>query len=393
MLIKGDFKGNGINVSKANRLQELKHFYLEPDNFYTLKHKFKPESLDFVYSEDINDTKFFKILLKEWFYSIKTKGKIIVQIKDNKILNFEQLIKTINLLLGGKGKIVLQDKKEGVIVYEKTSPALERGDSIDKWSFGIITDGSKIDVLEQQIQSIINLKIPCFEIIVCGPYSPSKKYKKYVKVIPFEYKIAWITRKKNLICQKAKYENMVITHNRFNFDKNWFKGIKKYGNYFEVLNCKILSQSGKRCGDWSTYGHTIRNRWINYIGQLDYRDWDENLLINGSFYILKKSVWRQCPWDESLVWGQKEDDALSCSFHAHGVVPRFNIYSIVYTFPEHYGYLSNHNYHFNKYRLGKLKFYWSAKYFARRIERIMRKYLKLGLVRESTTGYGEWKPK
>lgn len=384
--------GNGVNVSKNNSFTNIKHLYLEPNNFYTLRDKISLESLDFIYSEDVNDTKFFRILLKEWFYALRVGGKLIIKLKENGILDFYKLLKEIPLLLGRKGKIIYSDKNEKIVIYQKNKLALENGDSINNWSFGIITDGSKKETLEEQIQSIVNLKIPHFEVIVCGQYNPSKKYG-FVKVIPFTHKIAWITKKKNLICKKAKYENLVITHNRFNFDKDWFTGIKKYGNYFEVLNCQILSPSGKRCGDWSTYGHSITNRWINYIGQLDYKDWDENLLINGSFHTLKKSVWKLCPWDESLIWGQKEDDKLSYDFHINGFVPRFNIYSIVHTFPEKYGYLSDHNYTFNKYHLGKLKFSLTWKYFARKMERLVRKYFRVGLIRESTGQYGEWKPK
>jgi len=377
-------KGKGVDVSEVFYLENLKgakHFFKEPNNFYNLRRDFKAESLDFVYSCDINKTKFFKILLKEWFYAIKVNGKIIIRIKDNEILSFEKLVKTINLLIGEKGRIVLENVKEGIIIYQKLGPALEKDDSIDRWSFGIITNGSKEDALERQIESIIDLKIPFFEIIICGPYKPKKKYKKHVKVIPFNYRLAWITRKKNLICKKAKYENMSITHNRFNYDNNWYAGMKKYGNYFEVLTCRILSPSGRRAGDWITNGSDISNRWINEMGLLQYHDWDENLTINGSFHIFKKSAWKKVPWDEAFTYGQNEDDKLSYDFHKNGIVPRFNPYSTMHTFPEKYGNW-NFTYTFNSQRLGKIPFKFSVKYFQRRIERFSRKHFKIGFVKK-----------
>ena len=270
-------------------------------------------------------------------------------------------------------------KKGGRLIIKKLRPSLTGGDSIDKWSFGILTDGSKEEVLEKQIESIISLHIPHFEIIVCGSYKPKQKFSNYVKVIPFRHKIAWITKKKNLIAKKAKYENLVITHNRFTFDKDWYNGMKKYGNYFEVLTCKILSLSGRRAGDWITKGIDLKNKWYNKMGLLQYRDWDENLNTNGSFYILKKSVWKKCPWDESLVWGQYEDDKLSYDFYKNGVVPRINIFSTVHTFPERYGdwfWI----YTFNKKRLGKIPFSFSLRYFQKQLNYLMRKYTKFGFV-------------
>ena len=303
--------------------------------------------------------------------------------KSNKILNFDKLIDESKLLLGEKTKIIekIKTSEGGIIVLEKIKNVLEKNDSIDKWTFGIITNGSKEDVLENQIDSILALNVPNFEIIICGPYNPKTKYKKFVKTIPFKPKIAWITLKKNLICKKAKYENLVITHNRFNFDKNWHEGMKKYGNFFEVIVCKILSPSGKRAGDWITHGTDIRNQWVNQMGLLQYKDWDENLVINGSFHILKKAVWKKCPWDDSLIYGQSEDDKLSLDFHRKGIVPRFNLYSTMHTFPERYG-----NWHwiytFNNKRLGKIPFEFSTKYLQRKIDRFIRKYFNIGFIRK-----------
>lgn len=383
-------KGKGLDVSETPSLRGVKHFYIEPNNFYTLKLDVEYESLDFIYCEDINKTKFHKILLKEWFNFIKVGGHIIIKIKDNQLLSLSRLIDEISLLFDKKIIIVKKEKRKwgGIIILKKVSYSLKKGDSINKWTFGIITDGSKEEVLEKQIQSIIDLKIPFFEIIICGPYEDLKK-RSYIKNIPFNEKIAWITKKKNLICEKAKYENLVITHNRFIFDKDWFEGMKKYGNYFEVLTCKILSPSGKRAGDWLTYGRPIEDRWINEMGLLEYNDWDENGIINGSFYILKKSVWEKCPWDESRVWGMAEDDFLSLDFRNKGVVPRFNEFSTVYTFPEKYGEW-HWKYKFNSEKLGKIPFEFSKKWFMRKIDRFFRKNFDVGFIKKQQGNNYGW---
>lgn len=331
------FVEKGIDVSRSSN-KSLKKVFVEPNNLYSLRDYVKFESLDFIYSNEfINETKFYKILLKEWFYFCKVGGNIIIEMRPNEILSFDELINEVDLLLGSKAKIV--DKEfsgsSGILVINKIKPALLNGDSIDKWSFGIITDGKRKDWLEKEIDSIIALGIPHFEIIVCGNYCP--KGKKNVKFIPFKPKIAWITKKKNLICQKAKYENLVITHDRYTFNKDWYDGMKKYGNYFEVLSCNVIDITNHRADDWTTYGMNLfveKFDPVGNIGLLDYRDWDINGYIAGGLYILKKTVWKRCLWDESLMWGQGEDLVFSRDLLSRGFVSRFNPFSSCKTFSD-----------------------------------------------------------
>lgn len=326
-------KGAGLDVSRRPYLLskgiEVKNKFVEPNNLYSLRKFSDYESLDFIYSHMlINETKFFKILLKEWFNFTKVKGHIMIEMVPNRILNFDQLISECKLLFNNKMEIIEQKNAKGIctLVIKKTKPSLKKGDSIDKWTFGIITDGKRKEWVDAEVDSIINLNIPNFEIIICGNYYP--KGRKNVKFIDFKPKVSWITKKKNLICQKAKYENLVITHDRFIFDKNWYNGMKKYGNYYDVLCCVIKGPSGERADDWITYGLN-KNEPIANLGYLDYRDWDINGYISGGFYIMKKSVWEKCKWNEALVWGQAEDLELSREFLKQGFVARFNPFSII----------------------------------------------------------------
>ena len=97
------FIGEGLDVSKNFYLyseKKVKHGFVEPNNFYTLKKFANYETLDFIYSKNlINETKFYKILLKEWSYFCRVGGFIIIEMSSNEILSFEDLEKCINLLL------------------------------------------------------------------------------------------------------------------------------------------------------------------------------------------------------------------------------------------------------------------------------------------------------
>lgn len=348
--------GKGIDVSRE------KEGFVEPDNFYNLKKFCEYESQDHIYSKNfINETKFFRILIKEWMNFCKVGGHIIIEMKSNGILDYAGLLKESEVLIGDKGCIVekeySQEKESGVIVLKKTKPILVRGDSIDKWSFGTISGGTTDNEIDRGVDSILELKIPHFEVIICGFYGGkySKKKHPQVKIIPFDHVLPWITKKKNIICENAKYENLVIFHDKFSFEKNWYEGMKKYGNYFEILGCVIRDPEGRRAQDWETYGIPLKPfsklAFSGAGGRLEERDWDKNINIAG-FAILKKTVWRECPWDERLLLFQTEDLKISGDFYEAGFVPRFNPYSNARASKSGYG-AYQLKYKFNKKKLGR----------------------------------------
>jgi hypothetical protein len=77
-----------------------------------------------------------------------------------------------------------------------------------KFTFGIVTSGLD-DRVQLVINSIEQLNIPEYEVLIIGNSSVSRDR---TRIIPFNEneRPAWITRKKNLITQHAKYENVVI---------------------------------------------------------------------------------------------------------------------------------------------------------------------------------------
>jgi len=131
------------------------------------------------------------------------------------------------------------------------------------FTFGIITDGRNDNYIQTIIKSIEEEQMPNYQIIIIG--NSSIKANNTV-VIPFnEYiKPMWITKKKNLITQMAKYENIVYLHDYIHLLPGWYEGHLKYGNDFEVLMDKIENLDGTRFRDWclwenpfNIYGHLI----------------------------------------------------------------------------------------------------------------------------------------
>ncbi len=369
-----DFRSlSGLTVNVGERpitdVPSAVQCYVEPDNLYTLRPHFKEESIDFIVSEDlIFKTKFHRILLKEWMNFCKVGGSVIIIFSEGERGGIVLLRHEVSTLFGGNVEFDWEKEGHRVIArIKKLKPSLAPGDSIDRWTFGIITNGKKDGQVDKIIESIHGQKVKNYEIIVCGKYAGKRKGE--VKSIEFTHKDdrGWITKKKNLLVAAAKYQNLVIVHDRIIFSDGWYEGMKKYGNYFEALSCAVLlKKNNARAGDWLTYGSDLRlyryktaygdvqkgvDSHEGMIGLLEYRDWDEGVFIAGFMNIFKKSVWERFPWDESLFWNEAEDVQLSSLHHKNGVVPRVNPVSICYT--EEFRFVNMPIYAFDPEKLGK----------------------------------------
>lgn len=195
-------------------------------------------------------------------------------------------------------------------------------------SFGIITNSKHHGSTDQQdrlsamIFSIQQQNIPQYEIVIVGDYKTSEPY---CKCIDFDESVkpAWITRKKNIITQEAKYENIIYLHDYIILDKNWYNGWLSFGfNNWDIGMNIIVNKDETRFRDWIVFrfdGNVGPNGvWNNnlpkmpeclvspYLPSYDYTS-TKNMYISGSYWIAKRDVMLAEPFDEDFVWGQPED--------------------------------------------------------------------------------------
>lgn len=310
------FQGKGLKLLPKNI-----------DNLFRLNPKYKQESLDYVFLRSFPEKNTFApILLKEAFFILKPKGYLIIDYKVTKDINFESMEKFFWWLVKGNYTILkhTQENKNRLIISKKQEMFLQ-SDSMDKWTFGIVTNGERDEWIEKIISSIKKQKIPSFEIIVCGKYKnrPEKNFV-YINFNERSEK-GWITKKKNLIAEKAKYENLCIIHDRIIFDPGWYKGMKKYGNAFELLGCIQKEKSGERAGDWMTWGGPIEE--LYKIANLNYKEWDYYTYLSGQLIITKKSIYNRILFDETRYWIKVDDVDFSFRARDAGFITRFNSYS------------------------------------------------------------------
>ena len=178
------------------------------------------------------------------------------------------------------------------------------------FTFGIVTGGYNDDMINEIISSIENEKIPNYEILIIGN---SEIVRNNCRVIKFNENVknGWITKKKNIITNEAKYENIVYFHDYIKLVEGWYMGQLMSGNNFKIRMDKIINNNGERFRDWCIWPHN-NNKMDHFIGRdclipYDITHLSKYMYISGSYWIAKKSVMLEFPLDENLTWGEGED--------------------------------------------------------------------------------------
>jgi len=199
--------------------------------------------------------------------------------------------------------------------------------SNSKWTFGIIS--TNIDVKRTQINSNLNLTLSSieklnidkdsYEIIVVGSNSLNRDSREgNIQYIDFDESVKdkWITKKKNIIIDRANYKNIIIVHDYVSFDKDWYTGYLKFDTEWDVSMCKIYNKDDIRWRDWILWWCGVAPYKIEHKGVIlplnrllydDRRFVNTDMYINGTVIIGKREYLKLNKLDETLVWGQGED--------------------------------------------------------------------------------------
>lgn len=205
-----------------------------------------------------------------------------------------------------------------------------------EFTFGIITNGWNDEKVRKIIQSISALNIPTFEIIVVGYRSaihiPGARFVHFDETL----KPNWITRKKNLICEMARYENVVLLHDYVVFHPDWYAGFLRFGNSFDVCVTRILNLDGTRYRDYTLFPMYMQRIDPKFSTQCllpyDFKPTQQTSklsYISGAYYVVKKHIALRYPLDETKSWGEGEDVEFSYRTACNGIVSQVNPHSTV----------------------------------------------------------------
>jgi len=182
-----------------------------------------------------------------------------------------------------------------------------------RYTFAITTDFSNEKQLNEVIESIRQMQLTYeffeefdHEILVIG--GKEKEDDEEVRYIYFDEseKPGWVTRKKNILVQEAKFENIVLMHDYFLFDEKWLEAYERFGDDWEICSNPQLLFNGKRhFTDWVTWDSPIYPRYT----ALPYDEWSmtKYMYQSGGYMVVKKYVLNENPFNENLVWGQADD--------------------------------------------------------------------------------------
>jgi hypothetical protein len=175
-----------------------------------------------------------------------------------------------------------------------------------KFSFCITTDYKNNQQLNEVTESIHDLNIPEYEILIIGGKDFHTENRVTHLYFDESKKSGWITKKKNVLCQNAQYENIVLLHDYYLFDKDWYKSFLDFGDDWDICSNQQLLITGERhFTDWVTWDDPIFPRYTS----LPYDEWSrtKHMYISGGYYLLKKRVALEEPLNEEMLWGSAED--------------------------------------------------------------------------------------
>jgi hypothetical protein len=298
-------------------------------------HNLKPESINSVTTEFVLQTvKHLRYYIKELDYLLKTGGTFEILLVDSQshsryFRSREQVKYEFSIATNGRYKMISSESTAGVLclTYVKCDNTLVMTDSINNWSFGIISNGKKNSWVLDLIKSIEDQNIPKYEIIICGPspYDGDRKLVAKNTIIINDVLLeddirAPITHKKNAIIRKAQFNNLCIMHDRYLLPKTWFKAFCEYGNYFDALCLRTQNQDGNRFGvDWMKFHYPLADRF-KLNRPLEYGEWHEEAIIPGGVILLKKNLIESILLDERLFWDEMEDIQLSKNAYINGLL-------------------------------------------------------------------------
>ncbi len=263
----------------------------------------------------LDKSKYIRHIIKDADSLLKTEGKFVVHTTNNRIhgsylRSISQIKSEISLCLNDRYHLLNEENTKRVhsLKYKKFTSVIQNGDTINKWSFGVITNGKDFDLLDKLVSSIEKQKIPEYEIIVCGPnYSSTNKNLINIGDISPKDIRAPICSKKNKIIDSTRFENVAIFHARYELPDLWFDKIKAFGNLFEILILPSITRLERvRINDWSIFQQKFMAIYLP-----KYNHYCEDWYAQGGVIISKRRILKEVPLNENLHWDEFEDVVFS----------------------------------------------------------------------------------
>jgi hypothetical protein len=259
-----------------------------------------------------------------------------------------------------KGVFTCTERSKTRITYRKTAklPA-ETDDDLDSWTFGLPVGPEDATVLNAVVQRILELDIPNKEILLCGTPGANFRYLDQVRIVGEDITAppVQICKKKNRLAQEARYNNLVILHDRVFLPLHFGEMVRRFGPRYPLMTLQsmffdnVRNVGPRRYSDYAMamgsiaqglkglhrhseaavsiapalFAEVERTGFcfaspMRYAKDLSYP--------TGSLYLCRKEVWQAFPLDESLLWAEFEDIEHGIRCSKGGVPTRVNPFGI-----------------------------------------------------------------
>ena len=281
------------------------------------------------YESLLSNNSGWKIIVDEMIRLIKDDGIVVIRFEQNNFVNIIELknyfgrskvLDNVDVIYQkvdeGIYSIVFKIKRKNFTIYQNKA-----------WSFAVLTQGNKVENVINFCDSVRkNDMNNQHEIIICGP--KNALYDKFnVKYIEKEYRkdLAEISMKKNDIINMCQNDNLLIAHDRYILNDDFFIGFERYGYDFDFLTIRQQYENGKK---FPSYLKLEKNmKWSSVLFTDDESLFDDNFFLNGGLLIFKKKTIQSIYFNKLLFWNEAEDVELSYQMINNSIPPRQNYLS------------------------------------------------------------------
>lgn len=235
----------------------------------------------------------------------------------------------------------LSAERPGELSFRKQRQPAEAGQDNRNWSVAVMSGGNNDSRLQRIIDSIISNQIVESELLIVGP-KPGIPLPEWVRHIPFSEDPVDcrfpICAKKNLAAREARFENLLIIHDRIYLHPEWYAAMKGFRTDWQALSfpCAPHGTEGIRMADWtiassSSYQAIDAARLSQYHlsypfnfrdfahRNISYDDCSPLPVLNGACFAVRRSMFLEHPLPEWLHWAEIEDGHWSMQIFNSGV--------------------------------------------------------------------------
>lgn len=275
----------------------------------------------------------WRLVLDECVRMLGDSGQLVLRFRQNHYISIINVKQFLGRRVGVTCSVDYERNTDGVftVVFSvvRENAALYRDKS---WSFVLLARGDRTENAIAFLRSVRS-QDPDYrhQILIVGPVLP--EYEPFSVVgHPENYReeLAELGKKKNDAAALVSGSNVLIAHDRYVLDDQFFSGFDIFGYDFDLVAVRQIFRSGE---EYPFYGAIDARElvWAQPIHSTDYNSLLPGQFVNGGLMVFKTHALRQIGFNNLLFWNQGEDLELTQEFIHAGLPPRVNVHSTAVT--------------------------------------------------------------